>query len=85
MKKSKFTASDILEQPFNDDSDSFGSDSKNYSFSIQILFLLQKDYMAQPLQTVLSATDEQLISSTLTQKFCCFFPFFHELPQHVQH
>ena len=25
----------------------------NYSFSIQILFLLQKDYMAQPLQTVL--------------------------------
>ena len=27
MKKSKFTASDILEQPFNDDSDFFGSDS----------------------------------------------------------
>ena len=27
MKKSKFTASDILELPFNDDSDFFGSDS----------------------------------------------------------
>ena len=27
MKKGKFTASDILEQPFNDDSDFFGSDS----------------------------------------------------------
>ena len=27
MKKSKFTASDILEQPFNDDSDFFGSNS----------------------------------------------------------
>ena len=27
MKKSKFTASDFLELPFNDDSDFFGSDS----------------------------------------------------------
>ena len=30
----------------------------NYSFSISILFLLQKDYMVQPLQTASSATDE---------------------------
>ena len=40
----------------------------NYSFSISILFLLQKDYMAQPLQKSSSATDEQLISSTVTQE-----------------
>ena len=40
----------------------------NYSFSISILFLLQKDYMAQPLQTASSATDEQLISFTVTQE-----------------
>ena len=40
----------------------------NYSLSISILYLLQKDYMAQPLQTASSATDEQLISSTVTQE-----------------
>ena len=40
----------------------------NYSFSISILFLLQKDYTAQPLQAASSATDEQLISSTFAQE-----------------
>ena len=40
----------------------------NYSFSIYNLFLLQEDYMAQPLQTASLAIDEQLISSTVTQE-----------------
>ena len=40
----------------------------NYSFYIYILFLLRKNYMAQPLQTASSAKDEQQISSTITQE-----------------
>ena len=37
----------------------------NYSFSISILFLFQKNYMAQPLQTASTATDEQLQMNSL--------------------
>ena len=42
--------------------------SNELLFFHSILFLLQKDYMAQPLHTASSATYEQLISSTVTRE-----------------
>ena len=42
-------------------------ESNELFFSIYILFLLQKEYMAQPLLTASSTTDEQLIHLLYTR------------------